>query len=131
MYPSGICREGGRSLARRAPAALPLALVLLLAASGPARAGFLFNTDFQNTTGMAANDLHLMLTANQNINITQTYSATVPTQISTAFPNATVTGNNSKAVTIDWTGATVSNGNWTHVGAQTNSAVTGLTVNQA
>lgn len=69
----------------------------------------LSNFDVKNNTGQDANDFHVALGYFDPANILGLYTG------AGGFPNATKSANGSGA-NCDWSGATVSNGAWAHVG---------------
>ena len=80
------------------------------------KAGFLaFNTDFTNTTGSIVNDYHVKLVSDQPINVSNTWQIGGQVQ----FNAPTITGGGTGTVQLDWSGATVNQGQTTHVGVST------------
>jgi hypothetical protein len=96
--------------------AVVAASAALLGPPRGATAGFLsFNSDFVNTTGSLLNDYHVKMVSTAPITISSTWQTGGNVQ----FNPGTVSGNGTNTVTIDWSGATVNQGQTTHVGAST------------
>lgn len=93
---------------------------------------FMFNADPQNNTGTSANDLEIGLRSTSAIDVGGVWEHTsekpmVPT---VAFPSYTIIFNNNPTLTINYYGATIPDGDWTHVGAY-GTAVAAPTVTSA
>ncbi|MEF8731795.1 MAG: PEP-CTERM sorting domain-containing protein [Candidatus Accumulibacter meliphilus] len=74
---------------------------------------YYFNTDIYNTTGSVANDYHIKLHANSNISVSNHWEHGGDV----AFPTFGSSGTGSPNVNLDWSGATVNQGQSVHVGA--------------
>jgi hypothetical protein len=97
-----------------------VAVVALLALECPdiADAGYLkFNTHFKNTTGSMVNDYHVRLEADEPINISRTWEFGGNVK----FQSGKVTGDGTNSVVIDWSGATVNQGQTAHCGVSTSN----------
>ena len=89
---------------------------ILLGQARNGDAGFLsFNTDLVNTTGSVLNDYHVKLVSTAPITISDTFQSGGDV----VFNSGVVNGNGTNSVTIDWSGATVNQGQTSHVGAAT------------
>jgi hypothetical protein len=98
-----------------------IALGAGLCAAFPSNAGIWhYNQDLKNTTGQSVNDLHMELVSNGAISLTDTYQCIWclgnGPAASAPFGLPNISGSGSGQVNIDWSGATVNNGEWTHVG---------------
>lgn len=72
----------------------------------------LMNVDFKNSTGNVASDYHLKLVSSNPINISNTYRFGGDV----VFNPPTITGSGSNNLSLDFAGATVNNGQTTHIG---------------
>lgn len=89
-------------------------IIFSLCASSPA-AALLMNTDITNTTGNVVNDYHIKLESDNPIDVQNTFRFGGDV----AFDSPTITGNGSTSVSLDFSGATVNNGQDTHIGFYT------------
>jgi hypothetical protein len=98
---------------------LAITAAVIVLATSITNAKVLFNYDLPNTTGQAANDYHIKMEANENIDIIKTYEIGGDEQFANAMFDG-VEGNGTKVVTINWhhiPGYTVDQGQTTHIGA--------------
>jgi hypothetical protein len=89
----------------------------MCSAAARARADALFATDFKNTTGQVVNDYHIKLEADKKFKVSDAFSLGLGPAPSTGFPDVSITGNNSTAVTLNFSGATLNPGDSTWVAA--------------
>ncbi len=87
--------------------------------TGNAFAGSLwFNTLLPNTTGNIVNDYHMKYVHTKPMTVQSIYNCCEPPSVSwVKFPTAVPAGSGSNTVTLDWSGATLNNGEQTHIGA--------------
>jgi hypothetical protein len=111
-------------LARKGSTILALAFAVASAPLDHARAGsFYLNVDENNNSGSPAYGLEIGLGSNFTIQVDGTYQHTSPNSPSVAFPNpGAISGSPGKSPEIEWKGATIGMGVWTHVGAYGRSA---------
>ncbi|HBL27154.1 MAG TPA: hypothetical protein DD490_10000 [Acidobacteria bacterium] len=102
------------TFSRRLVLATASALLLPLAATAT-----LMNADIVNTTGSVANDYHVKLESpnGKPINVGSTFEAGGNVMFNDALSSGGVSGNGTSSVTINWSGATVNQGQTVHVGA--------------
>ena len=89
-----------------------IVLIMLFCATLAPTWAIVMNTDFINTTGNVANDYHLKLVCPTPITIDSTFQS--GGQV--VFDPPTITGNGTNTVSLDFAGATVNNGETTHIG---------------
>lgn len=106
------------SLSRRGCRVLALAFLIAAVPLDQAFAGvFYFNTDFKNLSGTPVNDLEIILQSSSAIHVNGLFSTTSLMAPTTAFPPGTISNNDTSVVDLSWSGSTIGNGVWTHVGA--------------
>lgn len=99
--------------AQSRPRLARLTLVGALSVFATSSHAYFFNTDIQNTTGSVANDYHIKLHASQNIDVTHHWE----TGGNVVFPGFSSSGGGSPDLNLNWSGATVNQGQTVHVGA--------------
>ncbi|MBN1766229.1 MAG: hypothetical protein JW860_13295 [Sedimentisphaerales bacterium] len=103
-------------------------VILLLCTYTNMEAGYLkFNTHFKNTTGSMVNDYHVRLVANEPITVSSTWQSGGDVQ----FSPGVVTGNGTKSIEVNWSGATVNQGQTAHCGVSTSTYIPSLTVTES
>jgi hypothetical protein len=96
---------------------LVLFCIAFLYMSGKVGAGLMMNTDFQNTTGTVANDYHIRVQSKFAMLLNDAGSMLPHNgQPGAAFPTTTIHNYSPSDVTIDFSGATLQNLEWTHIG---------------